>query len=99
MLECQCVNISIEVNHKASGNEEPMTQACTQIRRKIFCLLCSRHDITYVFSVISQFLHSPLESHIKVVYRIMRRQNLVLDEGIMFKKNNDFKLKSYAVEN
>ena len=39
---------------------------------KLIYLSHTRPDIVYVMSVESQFMHSPLKSHMEAMYRIIR---------------------------
>lgn len=54
----------------------------------------TRPDIAYVVSVVSQFMHSPRESHLEAAYRILRYLKFTLRKGILFKKNRDLGLEA-----
>ena len=50
-------------------------------------------------SIISQFMHSPTESHLEVVYIILRYLKFTPEKGIMFKRSMEFSLEVYIDEN
>ena len=56
-------------------------------------------DIAYAISVVSQFIHSPLKSHMEVVHRVIIYLKTTLGKGITFQKNDDFKLGAYTNAN
>jgi len=56
----------------------------------------TRPDLAYALSVISQFMHSPSEEHMKVVTRILRYLKSSLGKGILFKKGDNLKIDGYT---
>lgn len=99
IVRCKPTNILMKSNHKlGEKNEEPMVDRgiYQRIVRKLIYLLHTRRDITYVVIVVSQFMHSSLKSHMDVVYKIIGYLKTGLGKGIMFQKNNDFKLEVYT---
>ena len=53
---------------------------------KLIYLSHTRPDKTFVVSCVSQFMHSPSESQMKVVYRILRYLKGTPGRGLLFKK-------------
>ena len=41
-------------------------------------------------------MHSPLKSNMEAVYKIIKYLKTTLDKGVMFQKNDDFKLEAYT---
>ena len=102
MLRCKIVNAPIKSNHKLGNkNKEPMADwgIHKRIVGKLIYLSNTRLDIAYAISVVSQFIHSPLKSHMEVVHRIIIYLKTTLGKGITFQKNDDFKLGAYTNAN
>ena len=49
----------------------------------------ARPDIAFTVSMISQFLHIPLNMHLDAAHRILRYLKSYLGRGLFLKKNND----------
>ena len=56
-------------------------------------------DITYVVSVVSQFMHCPNEDHMNAVTQIYRYLKETLGKGIMFSKNGHLEITGYTDAN
>lgn len=54
----------------------------------------TRPDIAFAVSMVSQYMHSPKEAHLEVVYKILRYLKGSLGKGLFFKKrvNNGIKV-------
>ncbi|XP_061352975.1 uncharacterized mitochondrial protein AtMg00810-like [Gastrolobium bilobum] len=75
MLACKPAEIPIEMNHTL---EIYPNQVEADIRRyqrlvgRLIYLSHTRPDIAYAVGIVSRFMHSPSEDHMKAVYRILR---------------------------
>ena len=49
----------------------------------------TRPDITYVVSVVGQFMHARLKSHLQVVYKIVKYLKANLSKGLMFQRKGE----------
>jgi hypothetical protein len=63
---------------------------------KLIYLSHTRRDIAYEVSVVSQFMHSPSEEHMKTVMRILRYLKGSPGRGIMFEKHGYLKIAGYT---
>lgn len=63
---------------------------------KLIYLTHTRPDISYVVHSISQFMHSPLESHLKLGLRILRYLKKALGKGILISKGSNLNLCNYS---
>ena len=75
MLDCKPTETPIEMNHRLGilPNQTPTNKGRYQLLvGRLIYLSQTRPDIAYAVSVVSQFMHSPSEEHIDVVYRILR---------------------------
>ena len=71
------------VKFKIKSDEDPMDKG--RYQRLVGKLIYFSHiwpNITFVVSCVSQFMHSPSESHMKAVYRILRN----IGKGFPFQK-------------
>ncbi|GJX47796.1 ribonuclease H-like domain-containing protein [Tanacetum coccineum] len=59
-------------------------------------MLKSSKDISYVVHVLSQFMHAPLQFHLKLAFRVLRYLKNALGKRISFNKGNDLNLKVYV---
>ncbi|GJT45233.1 putative RNA-directed DNA polymerase [Tanacetum coccineum] len=63
---------------------------------KLIYLTHTRPDICYVVHVLSQFMHAPLQSHLKLAFKVLRYLKNAPGKGISFNKGNDLNLKVYV---
>nr|GEZ00525.1 ribonuclease H-like domain-containing protein [Tanacetum cinerariifolium] len=63
---------------------------------KLIYLTNTRPDIAYVVHCLSQFMHSPLNSHLDVALRVLRYLKGSPGSGIHINKNGNLKLRAYA---
>jgi hypothetical protein len=63
---------------------------------KLIYLSHTRPDITYAVSVVSRFMHSPSEEHIKAVMRILRYLKGAPGRGTSFRKNKHLEVIGYS---
>lgn len=56
----------------------------------------TRPDLAHSLSVVSQFMHSPSEEHMKVVIRILQYLKSSPSRGIMFTKGGNFFVEGYT---
>ncbi|KAI5340363.1 hypothetical protein L3X38_019637 [Prunus dulcis] len=81
------VDTPIEMNHKLCEDMDQESTNKEQYQRLIGRLIYLAHtrlDISYVVSVVSQFMHSPSVSHRNVVDRILRYLKSAPGKGLMF---------------
>ena len=56
----------------------------------------TRPDIAFAVSVVSQYMHSPKESHLEAVYKIFRYLKGYPGRGLFFKKSDSKKVEIYT---
>lgn len=56
----------------------------------------TRPDLAYSLSIVSQFMHSPSEEHMKAVIRILQYLKSSPGRGIMFTKGDNLSVKGYT---
>ncbi|XP_071741222.1 uncharacterized mitochondrial protein AtMg00810-like [Rutidosis leptorrhynchoides] len=63
---------------------------------KLIYITLTRPDIAYSVHCLSQYMHAPLNSHLKVAFRVLRYLKGSPGTGISFSKNNNFELSAYV---
>jgi Reverse transcriptase (RNA-dependent DNA polymerase) len=87
LLDCKPVDTPVVQNQKlrTDPNQTPTDRERYQkLVGKLIYLSHTRPNIAYAVSVVSQFMHSPSEEHIKAVMRILKYLKSVPGRGLMF---------------
>ncbi|KAK1412979.1 hypothetical protein QVD17_34637 [Tagetes erecta] len=63
---------------------------------KLIYLTLTRPDISYTVGCLSQFMHKPLDSHLKIAMRLLRYLKESPGKGCLFSKSDSFNLTAYA---
>ena len=66
------------------------------VRSEMYAMLCTRPDLTYAISQISQFNNSPNQTHYSIAKRGLRYLNGSMDMGITFSGRLGLKLEMYC---
>ncbi|KAF5450382.1 hypothetical protein F2P56_030740 [Juglans regia] len=99
LLGTKTVSTPIELNHKLSHTTEEIFQDPTTYRRligRLIYLTITRPDITYVVSVLSQFMDRPLQSHMHSAYRILKYLKGSIGQGIFLSSKLALHLRAYS---
>ncbi|GKE36305.1 ribonuclease H-like domain-containing protein, partial [Tanacetum coccineum] len=89
---------------KLSNSNEPTTKDpllvnivdYQKLMGKLIYLTNTRPDIFYAVHCLSQFMHSPLNSHLKIAFKILRYLKGSPGLGIHFSKESGMSLKAYS---
>ncbi|GKF30083.1 ribonuclease H-like domain-containing protein, partial [Tanacetum coccineum] len=84
------------------SNDDPLLPNIGNYQRlvgKLIYLINTRPDISYVVHCLSQFMHSPLNSHLEAAMRVLRYLMSSLENGIQINRNGNLKLRAYADSN
>ncbi|KAF5811547.1 putative RNA-directed DNA polymerase [Helianthus annuus] len=102
MLGCKPVSVPIDQNHVVnnvlSSNTGPLTNIIgyQQLVGKLIYLSHTRPDISYAVHVLSQFMHSPTDGHLKLAFHLLRCLKSAPGKGLLFSKGEPFELKAFA---
>ena len=66
---------------------------------KLIYLSHTRLDIAFAVSVLSQFMHSPRETHLDSVYRILRYLKSAPGNGLFFAKHDHLRVEAFTDAN
>ncbi|GJX73676.1 ribonuclease H-like domain-containing protein [Tanacetum coccineum] len=102
MLACKHVKTplmsKIAISNEAT-DDDPILDNITDYQKlmdKLICLTNTRPDISYVVHCLSQFMHSPLKSHLEIAFKILRYLKSCLGLGIHIVKNSGMSLKAFS---
>ncbi|KAJ0937235.1 putative RNA-directed DNA polymerase [Helianthus annuus] len=101
-LGCKPVGTPIELSHVINKDLEDKQEVLVEITGyqkligKLIYLSLTRPDICYAVQFLSQYMHRPCESHLKVALRLLRYLKLSPGKGLLFKKDECFDLTCYA---
>jgi len=96
-----CKEISTPMNQKEKLSKDDGVEKVdeTYIRSFIGCLMhltAKRHDILFVVSVLSRFMHCPSEVHLQAAKRVVRYIKGTITYGVKFQKSQPVKLCGYS---
>ena len=86
---CHVSDTPIEVNHKLTlSEEEPRIdiKSYQKLIGKLLYLSHTRPDICYTVNVLSQFMHSPRNSHFQAAKRVLRYLKAQMDSALRIEK-------------
>ena len=73
MLGCKPSDTPIKARKRTESDEKPVDrERYQQLVGRLIYLSHTRSDIAFAVSVVSQYMHSPKESHLEAVYEILR---------------------------
>ncbi|KAI3739706.1 hypothetical protein L2E82_30117 [Cichorium intybus] len=97
--DCNPIKYPMEQRLGITKDEEGIPVDATNYRRIIGSLRYLTHrrpDISYSVGVVSRFMESPKESHLKAVKHILRYIKGTVDYGLVYKKGGDRKLVGFS---
>ncbi|KAG8499583.1 hypothetical protein CXB51_006239 [Gossypium anomalum] len=98
MSGCRPADTPIDPNVKFENKEGQLVDKGQYQRLvgKLIYLSHTRPDIAFAVSLVSQFMHSPMEEHEEVVFRILRYLKSSPRKGLFFKKSEQRGIEAYT---
>ncbi|KAJ0947449.1 putative RNA-directed DNA polymerase [Helianthus annuus] len=102
MLGCKPVSVPIDQSHVVNAllenNSGPLQNITgyQQLVGKLIYLSHTRPDISYTVHILSQFMHSPTEGHLKLAFHLLRYLKSAPGKGLIFRKSRSFNLTVFA---
>ena len=98
LLGCRVAETPIELNLKLEAfakKEIKEKEKYLRLVGRLIYLSCTRLDIAFVVSLVSQFMHASGSTHFDVC-RILRYLKGTLGKGILFKKHHHLNIEVYT---
>ena len=96
MLGCKPSDTPIKARNRMESDKKPVDREKYQrLVGRLIYLSHTRPNIAFAVSVVSQYMHSPKESHLKAAYKILKYLKGSLGRGLFFKKNDSKKVEIY----
>lgn len=99
MLGAKPVETPMDANIKLETNseDEPVDKGRYQrLVGRLIYLSYTRPDIAFAISSVSRFMHSPSNTHLQAVYRILKYLKGTPERGLLFKKNSEKGIQVYT---
>ena len=97
MLGCKPSDTPIKARNGMESDGKPVDREKYQrLVGRLIYLSHTRPDIAFAVSVVSQCMHSPKESHLEAVYKILRYLKGSPGRGLFFKKSDSKKVEIYT---
>ncbi|GJS70170.1 ribonuclease H-like domain-containing protein [Tanacetum coccineum] len=102
LLACKPSAVPLEQNLKISNeptSSDPLIDKVTEYQKligKLIYLTYTRPDISYVVHYLSQFMHKPLESHLKISLKVLRYLKGSPGKGVHIVKCPKVSLETYV---
>ncbi|RVW36141.1 Retrovirus-related Pol polyprotein from transposon RE1 [Vitis vinifera] len=97
MLGCKPNDTPIKARKRTESDEKPVDREKYQrLVDRLIYLSHTRPNIAFVVSVVSQYMHSPKESHLEAAYKILRHLKGSPRRGLFFKKSDSKKVEIYT---
>ncbi|XP_071729158.1 uncharacterized protein [Rutidosis leptorrhynchoides] len=101
LVGCKPVGAPLEANLTISSEptkSDPLLDNVTEFQKligKLIYLTMTRPDISFSVQCLSQFMHSPLQSHLKIALRLLRYLKASLGKGVLITKSDSNSLVAY----
>ena len=99
MIDCKPAETPMSLSEKLSkndGKEKVDESIYRSLVGSLIYLTNTRPDIVYSVSIVSRFMDNPSKAHFAAAKRILRYVNGTKNFGIMYKKEEDNRLKGYT---
>ncbi|XP_050160426.1 uncharacterized mitochondrial protein AtMg00810-like [Malus sylvestris] len=98
MTDCKPARTPLDSNLKLKTQGDPIPNLSYYQRMvgKLIYLTITRPDISYVVSLVSQFMHYPSMDHLKIVHHVLRYLKGSIGRGILMHNNSHTHISGYT---
>eukprot|EP00257_Ricinus_communis_P021519 XP_015581033.1 uncharacterized protein LOC107262071 [Ricinus communis] len=98
MVDCKPMSTPLEAKTKGLHNQTPLDDPTSHraIIGALQYLTLTRPDLAYNVNYVSQFMHAPTQSHLKMAKRIMRYVKGTLTLGLDLTSNTTLDLCAFS---
>ncbi|KAJ9544829.1 hypothetical protein OSB04_024536 [Centaurea solstitialis] len=99
MLDCNSTKTPMEPKFSLSKDVDGVPVNASDYRRLVGCLrylIHTRPDLAYTVGVVSRYMNTPKESHLKEVKHILRYVKGTLQLGLIYERGGDGKLIGFS---
>ncbi|KAI3753423.1 hypothetical protein L2E82_25475 [Cichorium intybus] len=93
------LDVNVTVSSSGSNDKDDLLENITEYQKlvgKLIYLTNTRPDISFTVQTLSQFMHAPRKSHLKVAIRVLRYLKLCPGKGVLVSKSNELSLTAWA---
>ncbi|CAM8929156.1 unnamed protein product [Rhodiola kirilowii] len=97
--ECKPAKTPMETKHGLGLSSAPLLLDATVYRRligRLIYLTITRPDLSFPVHVLSQYMQSPNEDHMRAAHRVLRYIKLAPAQGLFFPSNSSLTLTAYC---
>lgn len=93
------LDANVTVSSGCSNDKDDLLENVTEYQKlvgKLIYLTNTRPDISFTVQTLSQFMHAPRKSYLKVAIRVLRYLKLFLGKGVLISKSDELLLTAWA---
>ncbi|CAM8994357.1 unnamed protein product [Rhodiola kirilowii] len=97
--DCKPAKSPMETKHGLSLSSAPLLPDASVYRRlvgRLIYLTITRPDLAFPVHVLSQFMQSPNEDHLRAAHRVLRYIKLAPAQGLLFPSNSPLQLTAFC---
>ncbi|CAM8892261.1 unnamed protein product [Rhodiola kirilowii] len=97
--DCKPVKTPMETKHNLGLSSAPLLPDASVYRRlvgRLIYLTITRPDLAFPVHVLSQFMQSPTEDHLRAAHRVLRYIKLAPAQGLLFSSDSKLQLVAYC---
>ncbi|KAI3500537.1 hypothetical protein L1887_36359 [Cichorium endivia] len=93
------LDVNVTISNEGINENDDLLENITEYQKlvgKLIYLTNTRPDISFTVQTLSQFMHAPRKSHLKIAVRVLRYLKLCPGKGILMSKSSDLLLTAWS---
>ncbi|KAI3521421.1 hypothetical protein L1887_10887 [Cichorium endivia] len=93
------LDVNVTISSSSCSKDDDLLENVTEYQKlvgKLIYLTNTRPDISFTVQTLSQFMHAPRKSHLKIAVRVLRYLKLCPGKGILMSKSDELVLTAWA---